>query len=373
MTILLLKFAINLERFDHEFILRNHGPLFHRWLPDGQRDSIAFDTGDPNSSLRVWFERRGYVDGHFIRFDYKRTEVDLDIMNRQAVLDAGPLRGQLEIREIDDREIRPVRDGITGDTAYVALGKRIVLDLLYPPVSRLISLLRINFGQYWINELERWDSRKSTLGGYCQRIHLHWSLDSGATWAPFIPDEPIFYETMTVIMDRAFRDYITEDDWRQLEDILHEGYEPSLAAIILSRTHELLDQGDMKSALIEGTTALEIAIKDFLRAKLGGNAYLISEMQSFWTLPLIAQLISLASTIERVSLGDIERATRALKIRHQVVHEGKNPPDEARQQLSGLLRTIAALIEGPTIRFPESNTGNSIRSPEQWLESNQRG
>ena len=89
MTTMLLKFRINLELYELQTLNRNHGPLFHRWLPDGQQDSIVLDTGHPNSDLEVWFERRGFVDDGWIRFDYKRREVDPEIMSKQGVLDAG--------------------------------------------------------------------------------------------------------------------------------------------------------------------------------------------------------------------------------------------------------------------------------------------
>jgi len=102
---LLLKFGINLEAKDTQFALEHHGPQFHRWLPDGEKDAILLDTGDPNAVLKVWFERRGFVRDGFIVYDRKRQEADSEIIPKQAVLDAGPLRGLLEIQEISAEEI----------------------------------------------------------------------------------------------------------------------------------------------------------------------------------------------------------------------------------------------------------------------------
>ena len=65
MTKLLLKFGIILE--SDRLLSDVKGPLFHRWLPDGRQDSIVLATKDPNTKLEVWFERRGYADGNFIR------------------------------------------------------------------------------------------------------------------------------------------------------------------------------------------------------------------------------------------------------------------------------------------------------------------
>jgi hypothetical protein len=30
-----------------------------RWLPDGDKDTIVVNTGDPNANLSIWLERRG--------------------------------------------------------------------------------------------------------------------------------------------------------------------------------------------------------------------------------------------------------------------------------------------------------------------------
>jgi hypothetical protein len=93
MATLLLKFGVLLENYNIEEFDRHKGPLFHRWLPDGEKDAILVDVPDPTAELKVWFERRGFVDDRWIRFDYSRPEIDPEIMERQAILDAGPLRG----------------------------------------------------------------------------------------------------------------------------------------------------------------------------------------------------------------------------------------------------------------------------------------
>jgi hypothetical protein len=70
-------------RFHYAF-----GPLFARWLPDGEMDKLSIPTDDSDIQLHVWIERRGYVDG-LIHYDYKRKEVDENLMTRQARLDGG--------------------------------------------------------------------------------------------------------------------------------------------------------------------------------------------------------------------------------------------------------------------------------------------
>ncbi len=121
MSTLLLKFGINLEEYSLSIIAQHHGPLFHRWLPDGEKDAIVLDTGDSNIELRVWFERRGFVDNGFIKFDYKRREVNPEIIPKQAILDAGPLWGLLKIQGLSEEELVPLWENAIEDARYVAL------------------------------------------------------------------------------------------------------------------------------------------------------------------------------------------------------------------------------------------------------------
>lgn len=67
-------------------------------LPNGKTDSIILATGDTNAKLSVWFERLGFCSDHGIIFDYSRREVDPEMISNQAILEAGPLFGRLELQ-----------------------------------------------------------------------------------------------------------------------------------------------------------------------------------------------------------------------------------------------------------------------------------
>jgi hypothetical protein len=51
------------------------------------------------------------------------------------------------------------------------------------------------------------------------------------------------------------------------------------------------------------------------------------------------------------------------------MHEGKSPPSNSADILSGLLRTIAAVLE-QEFRFPEENPVNELASAEDWEKRN---
>lgn len=367
MLTLLLKFRINLEEYTVSTEPGHYGPLFHRWLPNGEKDAVFLDTGDSDVQLKVWFERHGYQRNDFIEFDPKRQEVEPETMRKQAVLEGGPLLGLLEIKGLLDYALAPLRAGATGDEGYITLGKRVV-KLIHGPLARFIDILRKNYGQYWIRPLEKWDSRRESLGRYCSsplRLGLQWSIDGGQTWAPFMPNEPTVHLTLTMLMDRSYREYLTEADWQELAKAFREGYQPPLAAHLISQAHQLLDQGNLKHAFIEGVTALEVALDEFMRQKLNDD-FVADSVQSFWGLRLATRVIPVLVTLGTVPLQDMKDTIKAIDMRNKVVHDGWNPPESAKNELSGLLNAAAALIPGPRFRFPTINPGNKIMPLEDW-------
>jgi hypothetical protein len=190
MCTLLLKFAYVLER--HELDDHPAGPLFHCWLPDGERDAITLGGAAEDFTLKLWFERFGYVDEFgYIRHHHHRREVDPNVVPKQAVLDAGALLGSIELRDVSSEALAAVEGAVDGDPNYIALGKRIVKRILEPAVSRLLKILRINYGQYWLREYEPWDSRKASIGAHCDNFQPNWSLDGGANWSRFSPDKAV--------------------------------------------------------------------------------------------------------------------------------------------------------------------------------------
>ncbi len=374
MQTLLLRFKVNVHDPSLPSYWLGSGPFFHRWLPDGEKDAIVLDTGEPDVDLRVWFERLGFVDGwRGIVFDEERREVSPDVMRTQAVLAGGPLVGSLEIRGLGEGAVAAVRGGRTEHADYVGLGKRIVRNLLVSHVNRFLRILRVNYGQHWIVEIEEWDSRYRSLAEYCERpLGLTWSLDGGETWAPFHPGRG---EGGNVARHDGkpfpdlFREYLSEVDWRQLGLLIRDGYEPSTGALVLAQAHRFLGRGDVRQAIIEGVCALEVALSEFVRDRLGCDRDLAECMQSFWNLPLRAQVIVVATTLGGIPEQGIEDSVELVRVRNDMLHKGKVPPDDAVRRMSGLMNTVAALLSGQTFRFPSFAIGVAIMSLDLWDEA----
>lgn len=364
---LLFDFVVQLQDHDLPYPLNHNGPLFHKWLPDGEKDAILLNTSEPLAELKVSFQRRGFIDDSgYARFNWDRNEVDPTVIARQAVLEGGFMVGWLSI-EVSDEELEKLHDSASGDLLLEGLGKR-VIKLIYPPVTKLIKILQTNYGQYWLREPSKWDSRSQSLGSYCAGLGFRWSLDEGKNWLDFVPTERLSRSEATVVMasNETFkRELLTQDEWVALSDIVHSDYEPSLAASLVSRAYKFYDQGDLRQAFIEGITALEVALYRYIKEKRGVNPTVASHVEKFEnsTLGLGAKVATAATLCGNVSPNDIEAAIAAYEIRNKIAHEGAEPFDDDEEKLMGLLRTAAAFVAGPVFRFPTSHRQNALDSP----------
>jgi hypothetical protein len=362
-----LKFAVDLENYELPELDPPKGPLFHRWLPNGEADAIELTVADADMRLKVWFERRGATDTDgFTRFDVSRREVNPEAIARQARLDAGPLFGSVEIKNVDEATIAAVTEDRADDEKYVVLGKRVIRAIV-PRITGLIDLLRTNYGQYWLKPLAPWDSRQATLGSFCRsHLQLEWQGDGAEEWKPFTPTAQRISLTVGLVSDEVFERYLSKNDYSVLATQLRGRPELSLAAASLVEAHRTLDSGHLRVAFVEGAIALELAIHEYLRAGIGDSEQLGVAVRPFWRLSRKAQLSSIAARNESIPTEVLEAALKAIDMRNKIVHEGYDPEggDEANRLCSALLKVAAALLPPPEFRFPGLNTGNKLYGPD---------
>jgi len=344
-----------------------HGPVFHRWLPDGIADAVAIELPELSATVRFWCERRGYVeDKGFVQYDIERREVDPTVMIRQAHLDGGALYGSIHLDGVPDSQVQAIEGGETNSENYVALGKLVIKKILDPALQRFTKLLRDSFGQYWIRVPESFDSRRYSLGQHCHLLNLKWR-DKDRTWREFVPTDRK-HATITVTLRRlSYGDFLTRDDWRRIGDLLQTGPEPSLAATIASRATRLLHEQRISHALIEVTTALEIAVEERLRHAIKGDATLKDTIAPFWDQPLRARLTVAAALGTTVPVSDLHAALKCIEQRHEIVHEGADPREDAPELISQALRVVGALAVPPILKRPPAPVGNELRArAEDW-------
>jgi hypothetical protein len=369
MSTIFLRFAIVLENPEIEKLYRHHGLLFHRWLPDGEKDALIFNTGNENIIFKVWFERFGYLNNDFIEFNLKRREVDDQNMQQQGILEAGPLFGLLEISNITQKELEQITKDIKRDEDYVSLGKRIIKRLIYPQISNLLNIFRLIFGQYWIREFDKWDSRNNSLGTYCELIELQWSLD-GKSWKPFVPDEPEISFTIEITSNKDFLEYITKEDWNIIKKLAWNNFEGSIAGEYISQSNFYLYQGNLRHAIIDGITALEIIIEEFITFNIYNIIYPIDFTDYLGEMKLMKKLKMVSNFSGMISPKEIDDIEKIYQMRNNIVHQGGKLPNNCERDIKDslriLLKAISKLLPWPNIKFPSPNPGNARKSIELW-------
>ena len=333
----------------------HYGPLFHRWLPDGPKDGIVLPVDDSAAELRVWFERFGIVDADgYVRYKENVQEIDPLVMETQGILEAGPLYGHLVIRDVSDDAVKAIKNEVQGNAAYQRFGKRVTTRLIYPSVSRFIRVLRLVYGQYWIKELETWDSRERSLGAYCVTLQLQCSHDDGATWLWFMPNNPVYRLVGEKPSASGFRDnYLTHDDWVELAGKI-AFYELTVTQESLRLATQLLYEGNLRHALIEAVVALELAIDDLLRSGWDEVENKEAEFGRFTELGLPTKISVVAKLTGWITAHQAARVREAVRLRNNLVHQGEQLLPQSRKLITDLIEAIGALMPEMPQKFPSA-------------------
>ena len=347
-----IEFRINLDNPD----ARTYGPLFHRWLPNGKADAISIDVGE-GLDLKVWFKRLDDRDNNAFYYIADRANFAEQEMSFHGRLDAGELHCRLVLNNLDDAGFASI-----ASNDYESVGKQ-ALRAVEEPLHNFIAHLRTVFGQAWLPRQPPWDSRKESVSAHWLGWDARFSTDGEQTWSLFVPGHA--RSTMTgIVHDRAlYKRYITEQDWRSLNDF--KGDRPSFALDIISEANGSLATSDLKLCLIESATALEIALDEFIHVsnKSGKDPCKVFPQISNAALPVkIGCLVALRGD---VSPNIVTSAIEAIRMRNDVIHEGRRPEQsELRTACRALLR-LASNFCSPSPRLV-SPMHSCTSSDEDW-------
>jgi hypothetical protein len=366
MAKLFIKFSLDLCAYDEE----NEGAIFHRWLPDGKKDPIILKVKYPNTKLKVWFERCGFIDDAFIRFSSNRREIEPSIMDKQGCLYSGPLFGLLEIEKIPNDTAIAIKESRKGDAKYIKFTKTIVKNVLYEPLSSFIEILRVKMGQYWLRQMPKYDSRIQSIGYYSGSVlRMKWRFARGRKWNVLDPDGP---DTSKAIFRAGpqpdYKQYMNKNDWESIKQI---DCKEKSSDIFLLRSHRLCEEGDIRLAFIEGITALELSIHDFIRER-ALKKILMESVESFYNIPLRTQLTVLCSAIGKIPEQQIEMSIKAIKIRNKIVHDGFLPKNENKAELYALLKIVSTLANNGVCKFPSNQYHSTSMPAQNWLKTYQK-
>lgn len=369
---LLVRFRVDLEPEQIDESFRPHGALFHRWLPDGPDDALKVPTGHPGTTIRYWFERLGFSNPgeDRIYFARNRREVDERLMVRQAILDSGPLHGELRTESWSEDEHGVVTSGATGSAAYIAIAKRLVDGIVIPLTRRFIRVLQVDFGQYWLAQLHSRDSGSASLGAYCSHLQMCWRRDgTDDKWQNFLPTSRSYSATAT--NQSGFHHYLRPDDWRSMPERVSSSAmddDCSVELLLRSRLFEDLD-GDLSLALIEAATAGEVLVERVVR-NYKKNSTVTDSMPGLAKLTASERFFIVARLCGGVEEARAALGARVWGLRNKVVHRGWRPSEteeaEARDALDALCLAMAQLLDRQSPRLVTAFPMNAWAEPDVW-------
>lgn len=360
MTLILLRFEIDLQGKGAREFEDKHGPTFYKWLPDGRADCIEIPTGHERYTLEVWFERRGYVYEDTIIYDESRREVDPSLMRIQGKLEAGPLMGLLEIKDPPEGAVNAIRQEDIGSGEYKDFGKNIIQKCLSPNLRDFLRILRVRYGQYWVPQLPEWDSRSESLGAYCNsKLHLEYKLGGQEKWKDFLPTRPSETATFTTTTsEEEWSKFLTQQDWKEIQELVYSETQPSsMSEVYLIKTHKLTDQEKFRRAFISGVTALELACDNLIEEQLEGLNFKNNVKNKFEQGLSLKDQMTILANKKDINGPEIAKAREAVKIRNDIIHEGKSPPKNPEDQLRALIVVVSKLMLEEIIKLPKDLYG----------------
>lgn len=361
-----LSFTVHLDSSEIDQLVRPNGPLFHRWLPNGRNDSVVlYDYG--KNRIEIWFDRKGKAKAgtEIIEYDKESSGIDEEVMRRQAHLDAGQLWGEAEFEDITTAEMDALLKNATESEEYISIGKK-VTNFIYGPVSKFIELLRCQYGQYWLRELSKWDSRRESLGKYCSTtLWIEWRQNNDDNWQPFRPTKSSAILTLGSLPGRKNAEYITEEDWQNIQETFNPGAPSLLSLEVYGRAHELRENGHIKEAFVTAVSALEIAIEEYINKKTLSHTEEGRKLaKKIHTMPLKTQVAILITTASIAPAELLENVVTAITTRNEIVHEGKAPDDPDWTLFLSIKSCLLGLLELRDIKSPVLYSGNSLSPPE---------
>lgn len=357
-----LELVFSLSLIDHEIdeYINYKGPIFHRWVPNGELDALDIDLPKYNAKAFLWFERRGYIDRNFIKYKYDRKEFDENVMVRQALLDGGFLFGKVILTKLTDYQFECIVQNDVNNKEYLKIAKMVVKHIIDPILEQFSCILRDLYGQYWIAPPKKFDSRQSSLSQHCDYLNMQ-LIDKDGKFQHFFKKES---ENLTIRMSvnehkSLYKDYLCEKDWKDMKNLLELDYIPPLAATLISNSNRLYQEGKGSYALIESITALELAIEHRLKNNCQKNDEIKKQIEKFGNLPLPTRM-TIILLFSGMSQNKIELALNAIEQRNKIVHEGTSDKKNLDDQIKAIFEIVRFLLDEPFIRCPETNIGNEL-------------
>lgn len=337
---------------------------FASWLPLGKAHGITHERG--NIELKLWFDLTstwGNLKEHELAAHYN---VLADRIFAVAVLRETPdeLARYMSRRDFTRR---PTPEEEPLQHQYDELAFQL-FAFVVETVNRLLAYVRSKKGQYWLSE---YPIDRGRMSGYYNHFEAKADIGDGIVFR-FGPSQ---IDSRTVEWVSAQR-YIHPEDWDEIRSFVRGTSRPPLVGTLLAGAEALAANGQSRSALTEGVSALEVALDNFTRHPNAERAFA----------PQFAQRINIASLknqakrmgfsgsisyllpmiLSETILPDsvLKDCQAAIAQRQLVGHGGQREVELERLKVSlAALRRMCEILESVTIAAEDSSASREIESP----------
>ena len=330
--------------------------IFNRWIP---REENPIEFKKEQFNLRLWIDKDCIIFG---------KKSDKAIASSSYVM-VNKIKVDIKIQDIDDElatfiyderdSSRTTHYGVQpSDDRYDDLSSKFnklgldIVELTYTTCNRLISYVRNQKGHY---RLDLITYNEEDLHSTYVRADVIAKIDDGE-WFQWNP----YYIGVDTIAFGDNKGRITEDDWYQIQEFVTTKKRINLANELLSNSMSLLFKyGHRRSAVIEATTALEVALVNFSKnpnfekfdfptdigridiANLGNQRKHLGFSAS------IRYLLPILFKEEVLSTELLNKCQTAIVARNNIIHEGQRDikTDLAEELILALKQCSEILME----------------------------
>ena len=328
----------------------NKGILFESWLPP---ISHILKTNVGALQIEVWIDPMKFQIGPFQIEPSQLSEsgdIRIGVIGMDVLVTNVP-EDLAEFIHLHSNDTYTDRQNFAGPQpkAYESLGRE-VMNAAIQTLDKLLTFFRVVKGQFWIPQT--YFDPEDIAGFFdSSKAIVRSEAWDWVGWSPSLLG--ISKSTIIIWTWRKIRAV----DWESLDSFLQSQKLPPLPLELLAASELLEAEKRTRVALMEGVTALEVAVQQFLSSShQRSNKTLLADLEINSTKALyeklglrgtLAVLLPLLLSDEELPRDMLHKAIKAIEVRGVVVHRGKREVEqnELRQHLNALRNLSMLLIE----------------------------
>jgi hypothetical protein len=321
--------------------------VFNRWLPRGPENGIKFTHGSCSGLL--WFETKSAGWIH----DEAGIEQTINVQAESAFAEVVTKVEAAFAAWMQNRDCShpPPPEEQDLSRRYEQHG-HIVLAALNHGLNRFLSFVRIEKGQYGVQQKVLGDDR---LSSHAVATNARAKVGDGE-WFRWCPTHVISL-TARASSDNDPR-FLRPADWPRVQEFVSSNRKPTLTLELMAGAEGLADEGSDRAALTEAVAAVEVAIAKFVpspqaagklpdavRSRLGTSS-LRRLADTLGLRGTVAVLLPFLLPAEELPADLLRTCADAISERQTVIHKGQREvvPARLRQHLVSLRRLCELLL-----------------------------